>query len=295
MKVLVTGANGLLGKELVTLLAKEHDVHGLVRSDHGDWVSGVSYICTDLAQPLTMDLLPAEIDAVVHLAQSSKFREFPSGAEDTFEVNVSSTFALLEYCRIAGGRKFVLASTGGVYEGHDTPIPEAGALVPPSQIGFYFASKLSAEMLSSTYRQLFDVTVLRFFFMFGPRQRPDMFLPRLIHRVLEGEAIQVDRRGGIRLNPISASDAATLVGEILNRTSPHVLNVAGKDVVSIQEIADAIGILTGRKPMFEVGSSAQDIVADISAMLEFLPKERLRPFHESLEAMVRQIAGEHRH
>ncbi len=292
MNVLVTGGDGLLGRELCLQLRQHHVVHSVVHQPVHSPLQGVQYLVVNLSERVRLEALPEKIDVVVHLAQSSEFRNFPGGARDTFSVNTSSTLDLLEYCRIAGGKKFVLASTGGVYEGHDAPIPEAGALIPPSRIGFYFASKLAAEMLASTYRQLFDVTVLRFFFMFGPRQRPDMFLPRLIHRVLDGEAIQVDSRGGIRVNPIGVNDAAALVGEILHRTSPPVLNVAGKEVVSIQDIADAIGDLAGRKATFEVGSSARDIVADISAMLEFLPQNRLTPFHVSLQEMVSHVLAE---
>lgn len=295
MKILITGGNGLLGRELCAHLNVQHEIYSLVRKPITDVISGVRYLSIDLARSLDVSLLPKSIDAVIHLAQSSEFRNFPNGARDTFDVNASSTLDLLEYCRLAGGTKFVLASTGGVYQGQNTPISEAGVLTPPSQMGFYFASKLTAEMLASTYRPYFDVNVLRLFFMFGPGQRADMFLPRLVHMVLQGRPVQVDHRGGIRVNPLAAKDAAVLIRTLLEQKPPPVLNVAGKDVVSIQEIANAIGEITRRKVAFEIGNSSQDLVADISAMLELVPLTRITPFTVALEELVHYVISKDDH
>ena len=118
MKVLVTGANGLLGRQLCNVLSRHHQVTALVHSFVDDPVPNIDYIINDLSLGIAVSTLPKEIDAVFHLAQSAHFRDFPSGVRDTFQVNTNSTFELLEYCRIANGRQFFLASTGGVYEGH---------------------------------------------------------------------------------------------------------------------------------------------------------------------------------
>lgn len=292
MDILITGGDGLLGRELSGRLCQMHSVHSLVHRPVTNPLTGVQYLEVDLSRRLDVSVLPKSIDTVIHLAQSSEFRNFPSGARDTFDVNTGSTLDLLNYCHAANGRKFILASTGGIYEGQDAPLTEAGLLIPPSRIGFYFASKLAAEMLASTYRPLFEVTVLRFFFMFGPRQRQDMFLPRLIKRVLSGEAIQITNDQGIRVNPICVGDAALLVERLVTAPSPPVLNVAGPDIVSIREIGEAIGALAGTEVRYEAGAEAHDIVADISTMLDYLPVTDLTPFTVSLREMVEHFSSE---
>jgi nucleoside-diphosphate-sugar epimerase len=290
VKVLVTGANGLLGRELCKVLSQVHDVIGIVHSPVENPISKVDYVVMDLSKSLDFTALPTNIDIVFHLAQSSHFRDFPGGTKDTFQINTSCTLDLLEYCRIANGRRFFLASTGGVYGGQSGPIPEAGLLIPPSEIGFYFASKLAAEMFSSTYRQVFDVTVLRFFFMYGPLQKSDMFLPRLVNSVINGREITINESGGIRVNPILVDDVANLLSSFLDKELPPVINIGGADVVSIQEIANRIGELTSRTPKFVKQSNVvTDVIADIRIMLQLLDVNGLTPFNQGLELLVRSI------
>jgi nucleoside-diphosphate-sugar epimerase len=255
-------------------------------------IPGVNYRVVDLSRSIDVSSLPKEIDAVFHLAQSAQFRDFPGGTRDTFQVNTSSTLDLLEYCRIAGGRQFFLASTGGVYGGQSGPISEAGLLIPPSEIGFYFASKLASEMFSSTYRQVFDVTVMRFFFMYGPRQRHDMFLPRIVNRVINGEAITISPTGGIRVNPILVDDVANLLDSLLGRKTPPLVNIGGPDVVSIQQIAEHVGRLVAKEPIWEIGAQSSDIIADITTMKESLDEVQLTPLNKGLEYLVQNMRHE---
>lgn len=292
MKVLVSGANGLLGRELCVVLSRNHQVTGLVHTSIENPVPDVNYVVADLSRSLEMSTLPREIDAVFHLAQSAQFRDFPAGTRDTFQVNTSSTLDLLEYCRIAAGRQFFLASTGGVYEGQSGPIPEAGLLIPPSEIGFYFASKLASEMFSSTYRQVFDVTVMRFFFMYGPRQRHDMFLPRIVNRVINGDAISISSTGGIRVNPILVDDVARVLESLLGQNMPPTMNIGGPDVVSIRQIAEQVGHLVSREPVWEAGNTSTDIIADITTMRGFLGDVQLTPLNKGLEYLIQNMRNE---
>lgn len=290
MRILVTGADGLLGRELCKVLSLQHSVTGLVHSAVEKPVFNVDYVVMDLSKSLDFAALPTSIDIVFHLAQSSQFRDFPGGTKDTFQINTSCTLDLLEYCRIAHGHRFFLASTGGVYGGQSGPIPEAGLLIPPSEIGFYFASKLAAEMFSSTYRQVFDVTVLRFFFMYGPLQKSDMFLPRLVHSVINGREITINESGGIRVNPILVDDVANMLLSFLDKELPPVINIGGADIVSIQEIVKRIGELTSKTPLFaEQSNAVTDVIADIGIMSQLIDVNGLTPFNQGLELLVRSI------
>lgn len=289
MNILVTGADGLLGRQMCEQYSSLHRITALVHKQVLKPVPQVNYMIVDLSRPLDRSVLPKNVDAIFHLAQSSRFREFPEGAKDTFAVNVESTIDLLEYARHVGVKKFFLASTGGVYGINNSPVTESSDLIPPSEIGFYFASKLASEMLSTSYRSVFEVSVLRFFFMYGPGQREDMFLPRLVHKVINEEAIYLAGDMGISVNPIHVNDAAYLMGLMLDRKLPSLLNVSGPDIFSIRQIAELIGGLVNKKPIFEFGSSAQDVLAASDSLQTYFTDRRMTSLPSGLESLVSSI------
>src|SRR3954469_3026719 len=100
MRVPVTGANGFIGSHLLPELTARQEVIALTRSGPPPEAEPlVDWVVQDLAEPLMERKLPARIDAVVHLAQSARYKEFPDGAADVYAVNVHSTFQLLEWAR----------------------------------------------------------------------------------------------------------------------------------------------------------------------------------------------------
>ena len=88
-KTLVTGANGLLGRTLCNKLSQKCVVYAIVRSKPKDPVDSINYISLDLSREFSFDELPSEIDCVLHLAQSNKYKDFPEGASDVFSINVN--------------------------------------------------------------------------------------------------------------------------------------------------------------------------------------------------------------
>src|SRR5437016_4304610 len=120
-KCLMTGGTGLIGTNLRAALLPDWQVFAVSRSAGGD-VQSQSHmipVAADLAGQWDTASFPAQIDAVIHLAQSEHFRDFPEKAVDIFQVNAVSTLRLLDYARQAGARTFVLASSGGVYGHHE--------------------------------------------------------------------------------------------------------------------------------------------------------------------------------
>ena len=289
VRILITGADGLLGRRMCQQFALDHEVTAVVHRKVKNPVSGINYVSHDLSTSLDFSKFPESVEVVFHLAQSSYFRDFPAGAKDTFSVNVSSTVDLLEYARQAEVKKFFLASTGGVYGAVNTPITESSDLIPPTEIGFYFATKLASEMLSSSYKKLFEVTVVRLFFMYGPGQRFDRFLPALVHRVLNHEVVTLAGPDGILVNPIHVDDVSYLMGELLQRSAPSLLNVSGPDVISIRQIVEAIGGLVGEIPIFENGPSGEDVLASTSYIDEYFVNQKMMPFSVGLGSLVQSI------
>jgi nucleoside-diphosphate-sugar epimerase len=273
-RCVVTGATGLIGSHLVRDLLQDWEVVALSRSpvpaDLRD--RGLRHVPVDLSQPWETSVLPDQVDAVIHLAQSEHYREFPNLAESLFSVNTFSTLKLLDYARQHGASSFVLASTGGVYGTGNQPFSEDGPVTTGRQLGFYSDSKLCSELMAHNYRAYFSVMTLRFFFVYGPDQRPTMLIPRLVSSVREGKPIQLQGPDGLRINPIHVEDAVRAIRNALGQTDSHVVNVAGPTVLSLRQIGEQIGQILGRTPQFDVNAAATpgDLIADIARMSSLL-------------------------
>ncbi len=270
-RILVTGASGLLGSRF---LEEEHgnfELHAAVRKRTLPEVADVSYHLVDFSRTWSCDNLPTSVGAVVHLAQSLHFRDFPEQAMDVFRVNVESTARLLEYAVRAGARKFIYASSGGLYGSGVDPFDENAPIVAPGQLGYYLGSKLCAEIVVHSYAPLMHVTILRFFFMYGPRQRRSMLIPRIVDNIRQGRAVILQGRDGLRLNPVHVSDASAMLAACLCRGGSQTINVAGPDVMSLREISLLIGNYIGLEPRFEYEpGEPRDLVGNNSLMASML-------------------------
>lgn len=272
MKILVTGATGFIGNHLVKKLQSEHEVFALTRSRQTQPKSkGLVWIEQNLSHPLDHSSLPLKIDAVIHLAQSKFYKDFPEQAHDIFSVNVVSTLNLLEYARQTGAQRFIFTSTGGVYgNSHEKKFVETD---PVSPLNFYLSSKCAAELLVSNYQQFFDTTVFRLFFVYGAGQPRTMLIPRLVHSVLSGEPIILRGYEGIQINPIYVADVVNALQRALKLTGHNLINLAGPDVLPMREICRLIGVEVGRQPIFEVlnEEGPADLIGDVTraqALLE---------------------------
>ncbi|MBI6546612.1 MAG: NAD-dependent epimerase/dehydratase family protein, partial [Cyanobacteria bacterium NC_groundwater_1444_Ag_S-0.65um_54_12] len=200
---IVTGAAGLVGAQLLRAPGSDWEVIGISRRELGSDLDSarIRHLPIDLARHWDISCLPRRADVVIHLAQSEHFREFPSYAEEIFQVNTFSTLRLLDYARRAGVRTFVLASSGGIYGHGNQEFTEEGEVSAPGDLSYYLGTKLGSEVLAESYTPYLTVIVLRFFFVYGPGQRKEMLIPRLIQSVREGSPITLQGENGIRINP----------------------------------------------------------------------------------------------
>lgn len=288
-RCIVTGAGGLIGgRVLAELVASGWEVHALSHSrPAGVDGLGVVWHEADLSAGLDETRLPPRTDAVVYLAQSEHFREFPERARDVFSVNTAGVLRLLDYARRAGASRFVLGSSGGVYGSGDRRFSEELDLPAQEDLGFYLGTKLCAEILVQTYAALFDVVILRFFFVYGAGQRRSMLVPRLVESVRRGVPIQLQGPEGLRLNPVHVSDAARAVARSLDLGASEKINVGGPAVLTLREIGDTIGRHVEREPVYEFGAGdrARDLVGDIGKMSRLLGSPEVR-FEEGIRDLV---------
>ena len=270
--ILVTGASGFIGRHLLRALPDEDSVWAIVGDGALEATRNVVQVRHDLLRADLPPTLPEKIDAVIHLAQSRRFRDFPDRARETFSVNVASTMALLDWARSAGAHAFVLASSGGLYGGGKRSFDENEPLAPIGPLGFYLASKHCAELLAENYATYFNLIVLRFFFVYGPGQNRTMLIPRLVDNLSAGRPITLSGANGIRINPTYVTDAVTSVVAALSVDNSEKINVAGPEACALRSIADLIGELVGREPLFSITDStaSRDLVGDTTKMARLL-------------------------
>ena len=259
MKMLVTGAGGFVGKRLVRHLADAgHDVTAVVRAEPA--AADAPYFASPRLTVLRLDLarldagqLPRGIDAVYSLAQSSNFRSFPERADDIFAVNVAANATLLQWAVAQKVERFIYASSGGIYGGRSRgPSHESDLLAVDSPLGFYLGSKLCSEIVIQNFRQLFEgVVILRPFFIYGPNQRKDMFVARMIETVRAGRPVTLQGRDGLKVNPVYVDDAVAAFAQALHLEGNQVINIAGPDVMTLRAMCEIIGAAVGRRPVFE--------------------------------------------
>lgn len=290
MRILVTGATGFLGSRLVVHLARSHEVWAVTRRPSPAGPPRVHWLRQDLAVEAWDVALPREIDAIIHLAQSPNFRNFPESAAEIYAVAAGATMRLLDWGARAGARYFILTSTGGLYGTSDKPVREGDPLPEMrSQLGFYFAAKRASELLAIQYASEINTVILRCFFLYGSGQAPQMLMPRLVGNIRERRPVYLQGDEGIRINPIHVDDAVRAIKRCLDLTESRVFNIAGPQIASLREIAEAIGRRLDRKPVFAIDSTVapNHLMADIQRMSGALGPPRI-----GIEAGIAELCGD---
>ena len=191
-------------------------------------------------------------DAVINLAARAGVRQSLTNPWVYMETNLTGTLNLLELCRRYGIHKFGLASTSSVY-GADAPLPTPEEADSSHPLQPYAASKKGAEVLSYTYHFLYgiDVTVFRYFTVYGPAARPDMVMFRFTQWISEARPVIIygdgeQTRGFTYLDDIARG---TILG--LKPLGYEVVNLGGHQVIKINELITMIENLTGMKAQVE--------------------------------------------
>ena len=261
MRVLVTGAAGFIGSHACDrLLGQGHEVIGVdCFTDHyaraskernlaaaREWTT-FSLREIDLARDDLVGLLDG-IDTVIHLAAHAGVRQAYGDSFETYvERNVLATQRLLGEAAAAPVTRFTLASSSSVY-GNAAQDP-ATESCPVAPISLYGMTKHAAEELAGVYMRSHDVpvTTLRFFTVYGPRQRPDMAFHRFIASALEGERIQLigDGRQARDFTYVGDAVDAAILAATRGRVGA-VYNIGGGKPVELNEAVALIGELVER-------------------------------------------------
>lgn len=266
MRYLVTGAAGFIGSHLCdTLLADGHEVVGLdafipyypreiKERNLRDALQNPRFRFheCDLRDADLSDVLQ-DIQIVYHIAAMAGLVASWTQFDLYMTCNIQATQRLLEAVRQNGSiQQFIGASTSSAY-GKYVVGPEDSPMHPISPYGI---TKLAAEHLIQTYNNQYGIptTILRYFSVFGPRQRPDMGYQIFIERILRGDKITIFGDG-------TQLRASTFISDIIDgtvRASKHfkpgsVYNLGGQDEISANDLIKLLEDITGKKANVEYG------------------------------------------
>jgi len=190
----------------------------------------------------------SKFDAVINLAARAGVRQSVENPWVYFETNVTGTLNLLELCREFGVKKFVLASTSSLY-GKDNPMPYREDANTDGPLSPYAASKKAAEALCYTYHYLYgvDVTVLRYFTVYGPAGRPDMSLFRFVQWISEGRPVIVYGDGQQSRDFTYVDDIARGTLAALQPLGYEVINLGSDQPVVLMDAIRLVEELVGQK------------------------------------------------
>jgi nucleoside-diphosphate-sugar epimerase len=212
-----------------------------------------------------------KFDAVINLAARAGVRQSLKDPWVYYETNVTGTLNLLEICRESGIRKLVLASTSSIYGEGERPFREEAAADRP--LSPYAASKKAAETLCYAYHHLygFDVTIFRYFTVYGPAGRPDMSIFRFIKWTAEGEPVIVYGDGMQERDFTYVDDIARGTTLGLKPVGFEIVNLGSDRPVKLQQIIKTIERLLGREAVIQ---SRPGHPADVPATWADISKAR---------------------
>ena len=286
MRVAVTGGCGFIGSHVVDhLVADGHEVS--VIDVGGSWRNPAArYHPADLFDAGALADAVAGADAVFHLAGAADVNEVAADPVRAVRLNVEGTARVLEAARQAGTGRVLLASTVWVYgatagEGERTE----AAPVQVSRAGHvYVATKLAAEMLMHSYREMYGqhFTILRYGIPYGPRMRDALVVARFVASARQGTPITIAGTGEQQRNYVYVEDIADAhVRALAPAAADQTLALEGGTPVSVREIAETVCDLVAPVPVEYVPARASDYAgAAISGSLakELLDWAPVTPF-----------------
>jgi len=264
MRVLVTGGAGFIGSHLVEkLLAASHDV--VVLDDFNDFYDPqIKHAnIAGLARDVTVyhvDLRDSEsvrnlfhrekVDAIAHLAARAGVRPSIQYPRLYYDTNVTGTLHLLEAARVTGVERFIFASSSSVY-GASKAIPFSEDEHLSQTISPYAATKVAGEFLCSTYSHLYNLRVvaLRYFTVYGPRQRPDLAIHQFTRRIYAGQPIDQFGDGSTRRDYTYIEDVIQGTMAALEYEGPlfDIFNLGESETIQLKDLIMAIENALGKR------------------------------------------------
>lgn len=263
--ILVTGGAGFIGSNLTDKLlqlghtvicidnfdpyydkkVKQDNIAGPLKHQNFILIEGDIRNQTDLEKCFSFQ----PIDLVIHLAAKAGVRPSIIAPKSYYEVNVSGTLNILEAMRNYGVNKMLFASSSSVY-GNNSKVPFSESDNVDYPISPYAATKKASELLCHTYHHLygFDIFCLRFFTVYGPRQRPDLAIHKFTDLIMKNKPIDVYGDGSSARDYTFVNDTVDGIIKAFERLKGFdILNLGESKAISLLAMIEAIEKLLGKK------------------------------------------------
>ncbi len=279
MNYLVTGAAGFIASQVCRLLLEQgHAVVGVdnlndyydprLKQHRLEELQGYQRFhveILDIENPAAVVQLfkKHEFDAVFNLAARAGVRYSLENPQVYFTTNVLGSLHLLEAMRRHGVKKYVLASTSSLYAGQPMPYTETSPVNEP--ISPYAASKKAAEVMAYTYHRQFaiDVSIVRYFTVYGPAGRPDMSVFRFIEWMWRDQPLQIFGDGRQSRDFTYVDDIAYGTVAALRPLGFEIINLGGgQNPISLSQLIATLESNLGKKACCEYGDfHSADVVS----------------------------------
>ena len=266
---LVTGAAGFIGARTSEFLIRDgHTVAGVdnlnetydprvkeYRLKRLQALPGFTFHQLDISQRSVIDpFKDDQFEGVINLAARAGVRASVKDPWAYVETNMIGTLNMLELCRATGTKKFIVASTSSIY-GEDPPYPTPESASSSEPIQPYAASKKGAEAMTHAYHHLYDidVSVVRYFTVYGPAGRPDLSIFRFVQWISEGRPVRVNGDGEQSRGFTYIDDIARGTILALEPVGHEIINLGGHEVITINNLIKLIEDIVGKKAIVEYG------------------------------------------
>ncbi|MFN3742170.1 MAG: NAD-dependent epimerase/dehydratase family protein [Anaerolineales bacterium] len=258
--------------------------------------SGFRFYRLDVAQPADIlepfsPLYRQEVAAVIHLAARAGVRASVENPWVFLETNITGTLNMLEWARLHQAPKFILASTSSIY-GLNPPLPTPEDASSDRPLQPYAASKKGAEALCHSYHYLYglDVTILRYFTVYGPAGRPDLAMFRFCQWIHEERPVRVNGNGEQSRGFTYVDDIARGTILALKPLGYEIINLGGHEVVTINALIQLFEEVIGKRAQVVYGPpNPADMLtnwADVSKARRLLGWEPQVSLREGIELLV---------
>lgn len=293
-RILITGGAGFIGSNLVDSLLAENDYQVVIVDNFNDFYSPeikLANIAAHLSNPnfrlYETDIRRRDVlheifaensfDAIVHLAARAGVRPSLENPTEYLETNVNGTLNLLECAKDFGVKQFVFGSSSSVYGiNAKVPFSEEDKIFQP--ISPYAATKASGELFCHTYSHLYGLrcVCLRFFTVYGARQRPDLAIHKFARLISEGKPIPVFGDGSARRDYTYVDDIISGVRAAIDyeKSDYEIFNLGESQTIELSKLIELLEKNLGKKAIIERREmQAGDVpvtFADISKAKELL-------------------------
>jgi len=310
---LVTGGAGFIGSSLADfLLKKDYKVvvidnfcdfydPSIKRNNVKDNLDNPNYKLYEIDLRCKSDVEKVfrenKIDVVIHLAAMAGVRPSIENPILYQEVNCIGTQNLLEVMKEYGVKNLVMASSSSVY-GNNKKVPFKETDIVDYAISPYVATKKSNEVMKHVYHKLFNMNVimLRFFTVYGPRQRPDLAINKFTRLMLNDEEVTIFGDGTTSRDYTYIDDIVSgiysSINYVLNNNDVYeIVNLGNSSPISLKEMINTIAEVLNKEPKIKEMPMQQGDVnityADISKAKEMLNYDPKTPFKEGIEKFVK--------